>query len=237
MCLEQPFCSCVSWEPRSQASPHPLAPHRPLRQFPRSPGGPGLCSGRAAGGRGADPRSSRSLRGVGWPCRPAAVGADEGGGDALRAWALCSPAPPQPSRTPSQGLSQRQACRKKAEPAPSTSQRQRPGGAGGFAAPAGRDPCSRTTVSDTPSAEGHGQPPGAAASPPSAGPLRVRVRVRVRARHQLLHICLYTVGLLHESRPNYLNICRAKLKLLYQSCIFSFPIFGVISHPCVSLFL
>lgn len=29
------------------------------------------------------------------------------------------------------------------------------------------------------------------------------------------------------SHPNYLNICRAKLKLLYQSCIFSVPIFGL----------
>ena len=54
--------------------------------------------------------------------------------------------------------------------------------------------------------------------------------------NQFLHICLYTVGLLHKSHPNYLNICRAKLKLLYQSCIFSFTIFGVIFHPCVSLF-
>lgn len=29
------------------------------------------------------------------------------------------------------------------------------------------------------------------------------------------------------SHPNYLNICRAKLKLLYQSCIFRVPIFGL----------
>lgn len=61
-------------------------------------------------------------------------------------------------------------------------------------------------------------------------------RVCVCVFNQFLHICLYTVGLLHKSHPNYLNICRAKLKLLYQSCIFSFPIFGVIFHPCVSLF-
>lgn len=64
----------------------------------------------------------------------------------------------------------------------------------------------------------------------------MRARVRVRVWDQLPHICLYTVGLLHKSHPKYLNICRAKLKLLYQSCIFSFPIFGVIFHPCVSLF-
>lgn len=51
-CPEWPSCSCLSWEPRSQPSPHPLAPHRPLRQLPRTPGGPGLCSGLSRGGPG-----------------------------------------------------------------------------------------------------------------------------------------------------------------------------------------
>lgn len=122
--------------------------------------------------------------------------------------------------------------------------RDQSGDAGGFAASTvGDQRWLRARPEVPPSAQGRGPPrERGAGPPPCAEPraasqgVRARARALVCARDRLPHICPHTVGLLHESHPKYVNICGAKLKRLYQSCIFSFPIFGVIFHPCVSLF-
>lgn len=94
-----------------------------------------------------------------------------------------APSPPTAIPHLLRGLSRGQAARKPGWLAPSGSQRQRPGGAGRFAAPSGHDPCSRATSSASPSAKDTASAHVAAAPArlPRTGPRRARACACARA--------------------------------------------------------